>query len=472
MQFNSYVFILLFLPLFLIIYLLMARSRPAVGKFVIIIAGFLFYAYGSLKTLPVLCASLIINLLFSWLLAKHRDRGKVILFLAIAANVSILFYFKYRNFACDLINYWTGGTSSTGGEIIIPLGISFFTFQQIMYLLAIYRKELTKVNALDYLAYVLYFPKLIMGPLAVPKDIIDQLNNKELKRVNWDNVVSGITLFSLGLFKKLLLADNFAKGVAWGFSNIERATSADLFIVMLFFTFEIYFDFSGYSDMAIGISRMINISLPMNFDSPYKALSVREFWKRWHMSLTAFLTKNIYIPLGGSKMGTARTCLNIMIVFLISGIWHGANWSFILWGGLHGLLQILERLFDRGYGKLPKPVQWLYTFLAVNILWFLFRAESVSEWWNLLMKMFSFQDITVSTNLLKVYMLSGIRIRSLRTPLLLCMPAAALFLCLIPENNCKRRWEPSMINMLFIAGIFVLSVLFLGYEAPFVYWDF
>ena len=272
-------------------------------------------------------------------------------------------------------------------------------------MVAVYKKEISSINAIDYLAYILYFPKLLMGPLMDPVDFIEQFNSPKLKNVDWNNIAYGIKIFSFGLFKKMLLADTFSKAVSWGFSNIEAATSMDWILIMLFYTFEIYFDFSGYSDMAVGTSLMLNITLPINFDSPYKAVSIRDFWKRWHISLTKFLTKYIYIPLGGSRKGRIFTYLNTMIVFLVSGIWHGANWTFILWGLLHGAFSIFDRLIEKIPTKIFEPARWLATFLVINILWLLFRADSVQQWMDILKTIIGFSNTVVSDGLLNSFVI-------------------------------------------------------------------
>ncbi len=344
MVFNSYIFILVFLPLFVISYFVAVRLiGNRARKALVILAGIVFYTYGGIEAAILFGSSIFVNLALATILARLTKRRKILLGCGIALNVGFLLFFKYSNFTIRIFNQLFAQNVSLM-KLILPLGISFFTFQQIMYLLSVYRKEIEKIRPLDYLAYILYFPKLIMGPLVEPNEFISQINNPALGRLDWDNIAIGLKVFSLGLFKKMLLADTFAKAVSWGFTNASTATAGDLFLVMLFYTFEIYFDFSGYSDMAVGVSRMINITLPMNFDSPYKALSVKDFWRRWHMSLTRFLTKNIYYPLGGSKEGKIRTYFNILIVFLVSGIWHGANWTFIMWGGYMGYCRLLNGL--------------------------------------------------------------------------------------------------------------------------------
>lgn len=340
-----------------------------------------------------------------------------------------------------------------------------------------------KISVFDYLVYILFFPKLVMGPLMEPEDFISQLNDTAKKKVNWENIACGIKIFSFGLFKKMVLADTFASAVAWGFADIEAATSMDWLLVMLFYTFEIYFDFSGYSDMATGGSLMLNIHLPANFDSPYKALSIRDFWKRWHMSLTAFLTKYIYIPLGGSKKGKIRTYINTMIVFLVSGIWHGANWTFILWGLLHGLLSVTDRMFEKTQKRLMEAVRWAGTFLTVNVLWLLFRSDSIPQWKTILYQILTLQDLSVSRDLIKIFELPERKffrdifhmsvleseVRGFWMLLFLCL---SLGVCLIPENNYRKLFKNNAVWMLVVAGAFVWGFLCLGSESVFVYFGF
>lgn len=345
MQFNSFSYILLFLPLTAAVYFLASRYRVYAGKLALVLAGAVFYALGGWKSAVVLAVSLAVNFAFAKAMEKTSVPGRALLAVPVVLNAALLFVFKYTGFVLTNLNAL--GASFAPPELMLPLGISFFTFQQVAYLAAVYKKELLRADALDYLAYILYFPKLLMGPLMDPVDFVTQLNNASLKRPNAENIAAGLKLFSFGLFKKLLLADTFAKAVAWGFANTETATAADWLLVMLFYTFEIYFDFSGYTDMATGSSLILNITLPINFDSPYRALSIRDFWKRWHISLTKFFTRYIYIPLGGSRRGLRRTIANTMLVFLVSGLWHGANWTFILWGLLHGVFMVFDRLFEK-----------------------------------------------------------------------------------------------------------------------------
>ena len=482
MQFNSYIFILAYLPILLIGYFLLNKISITIGKVFMIAAGIVFYLYGGREITLILGGSILVNYLGAFIIGRIQKGKKAVLVAGIAANIALLFYFKYFNFFLQSIAEATG-QEFTLREIILPLGISFFTFQQIMYVINVYQNNIKQANLIDYLVYILYFPKLIMGPLAEPAELIEQFNDKKRKKVNWDNISYGIKIFSFGLFKKMLLADTFAAAVAWGYSNIETSTSMDWFLIMLFYTFEIYFDFSGYSDMAVGISKMMNIDLPMNFDSPYKALSIRDFWKRWHMTLTGFLTRYIYIPLGGSKKGEIRTYINTMIVFLVSGIWHGANWTFLLWGGVHGLLSVGDRLTEKLRKNLSEVVKWGSTFFAVNILWLLFRSESIEQWKNLLVRMFTFQDMSVSDDLLKSFvlpetpfLLKSLHFEGVNTAVngfgMIVFVICAYGICLIPENNYKKLEKNNWLTMILAAVAFVWSFLCLSSESVFVYFGF
>ena len=487
MSFNSYIFILGFLPVFILIYFTAGRFGLLCRKLIIILAGVIFYVYAGWEVAAILGLSIAVNYLLSLVIGRSEHK-KALLVITIAANIGLLLYFKYLNFSIDVLNSLTG-SSFTHRHLILPLGISFFTFQQIMYVVSVEKGEIS-THLCDYLAYILYFPKLIMGPLAEPAAFYEQLNDPSGGKPNAGNLASGLKLFSLGLFKKMVLADTFAKAVDWGFQygvsrggNAASATAGDLFLVMLFYTFQIYFDFSGYTDMATGISKMINIDLPMNFDSPYKATSIRDFWKRWHMSLTGFLTRYIYFPLGGSRKGTVRTCINIMIVFLVSGLWHGANWTFILWGAIYGLLQIIERLAGKWFDKLSDVVRWTYTFLSVSILWLLFRSDSIKRWGEMLRTMFRFQDMSVSDALIRKFELpeaaflfdklhlAGIN-SSVRGFSMLIFILSAFLICLIPENNYKAMKKTNGFNMIICALAFVWGFLCLASETTFVYFGF
>lgn len=259
-------------------------------------------------------------------------KRKMIFLIGLIFNLGLLGYFKYMDFFIENVNL-IFKTDFTLRNILLPLGISFFTFQQISFITDVYKaRGGITYSFLEYAVYVTYFPQLVAGPIVTHDMLVPQLQDENRKHINFDYMSKGIALFTLGLAKKVLFADIFGNYVNLAYRDVYGLNTLTAFFAMLAYTFQIYFDFSGYSDMAIGLGWMMNIDLPVNFDSPYKALSVTEFWRRWHMTLTAFFTKYVYIPLGGNRKGTIRTYINIFIVFLFSGLWHGAGWTFVLWG--------------------------------------------------------------------------------------------------------------------------------------------
>lgn len=481
MQFNSFIFILLFLPIVLVTYFLINKIRPLYGKTVLIVASVVFYTYSDWTIFAVLGLSLLVNFIAALLVKKLDKFRGIFMLLPIVVNVLLLLYFKYSNFIISTANQMLGKEWAFK-ELIQPIGISFFTFQQIAYIVAVYNEEIEKISLVDYLAYILYFPKILMGPLMDPVDFHKQINDDSLKKVNWDNIACGVKIFSLGLFKKVMMADVFAKAVAWGFAGTDKVTSMDWILVMLFYTFEIYFDFSGYSDMAVGISQMLNIELPMNFDSPYKALSIRDFWKRWHLSLTRFFTKYVYIPLGGSRKGIILTCVNTMVVFLISGLWHGANQTFVLWGGVHGIFMVVDRIFEKTENKVFTPIRWMLTFGIINVLWLLFRANSITQWLEIVKTVLKFQDTTISDGLIQCFVLQENRfltdvlhlgrLEVIRGFWMLVYLISSMGICLIPGNNYKNRDKMHAGTMVLAAIAFVWGFICLSSETIFVYFNF
>lgn len=482
MTFSSYIFILVYLPLSICGYFFMNKVNATSGKLFMVLASWVFYAYAGWKLSIVLGIGIILNLCFSIVICKISKFKRALLSLVVVINIGVLFYYKYFNFFIENISN-IGGKDYTLKQIVLPLGISFFTFQQIMYVVDVYRNDIKRVDIIDYLVYILYFPKLIMGPLVAPNELISQFNEQDRKIVNSENISYGIKLFSFGLFKKMVLADTLAKAVAWGYSNIDMSTSLDWIIIMLSYTFEIYFDFSGYSDMAVGVSKCFNIDLPINFDSPYKALSIRDFWKRWHISLTVFFTKYLYIPLGGSRKGKVRTYINILIVFLTSGIWHGANWTFILWGILHGLFNVIDRISEKYKKNILNFIKWICTFIIVNILWLLFRSESIEQWLHLLCKALCLCSLEISDGLIETFVLPEsaflfrfLHLRRLNETIqgfsLLLFIISSFGICLIPNNNYKNQTKNNWITMIMAAIAFVWSFLCLSGESVFIYNNF
>ena len=313
-------------------------------------------------------------------------------------NIGLIGYFKYRDFFVGNINSLFAATF-TIKNILLPLGISFFTFQQLSFLISIYKGEENIGKFVDYCLFVTFFPQLVAGPIVTYKEMIPQFADKNRRFYDSANFSIGIYMFSIGLFKKAVIADSLAVLVDNGF-GMENIGFVAGWVTSLSYTFQIYFDFSGYSDMAIGLGKIFNIEIPFNFDEPYKSKSITEFWRRWHITLGRALSTYIYIPLGGSRKGLARTCMNLFITFLVSGLWHGAAWTFVVWGILHGLFMIIERVVHNKCIKLfkliPRFLKILFTFLIVNALWVLFRADSFLQAVKIYKGMTNLSNIEIS----------------------------------------------------------------------------
>ncbi len=508
MQFNSYIFILCFLPVTLIFYFLFNHfGKDRLAKVFLLGMSLWFYGYFNASYLLIICASIGVNFFLSRGMEKIKGRQRTYLFLAgILFNVGLIFYFKYYDFFLSNINSVFESTFELR-HIVLPLGISFFTFQQISFIVDSYRGETGGYSFLEYALFVAFFPQLVAGPIVLHSELIPQFKNREKWRVNFDNLSRGIVLFSRGLAKKVLVADTFGNAVNWGFAQAAlipagegALTRPEIAIVMLSYTFQIYFDFSGYSDMATGLGSMFNLDIPMNFNSPYKALSVADFWKRWHMTLTRFLTTYVYIPLGGNRKGRVRTYVNTMIVFLVSGIWHGANWTFILWGIIHGIGQCFNKLtrpvYDRicvGIERLPgamskisggilKAIQWLVTFVFINVAWLLFRADSITQFLQI-MRRLKVENNNIREDLIEAFRIPKIRyvfsalgadLSDMQT-LIFCtviVMALAFVLVLAFRNNYESRCKKNVLNVLATWALLVLCIVSLSRVSTFLYFNF
>lgn len=295
-------------------------------------------------------------------------------------------------------------------HLVLPLGISFFTFQQMSFIIDSYKKETPPYNLKTYALFVVFFPQLIAGPIVTHTEIIPQFMDLAKRKLCWKNLSCGIYIFAIGLFKKVIMADTFGNAVTWGFSNYRELNATNAFLTMLCYTIQIYFDFSGYCDMAIGIGKMFNIDLPLNFNSPYKALTITEFWDRWHITLTRFFTKYVYIPLGGNRKGTLRMYVNTMIVFIASGVWHGANWTFILWGFIHGVFIIITKKWNLFFQKLHPVLNWSITFSFINVTWILFRSDSISQAVAILKPMLKLDIGPIAPAIIEIFQLEEIEL--------------------------------------------------------------
>ena len=486
MLFNSYVFILLFLPLTMFVYYgLNHVGKETMAKWALVIASLLFYGYFNVGYLPVILASICFNYGFSKVLldSKYETYKRSILGAGIGCNVGLLLYIKYRNFFLENVNLLLN-TSFEMEQLLLPLGISFFTFQQIAYLVDSFRGETKGYSLTDYVLFVTFFPKLSMGPIVLHYQLMPQFNQRENKSLNQSRLSLGIWWFSIGLAKKVLLADTFGKGVDWAYANTELMGGLDVIVVAILYTLQLYFDFSGYCDMACGIGEMFQISLPRNFQSPYKATSITEFWNRWHMTLSGFLQKYIYFPLGGSRKGLVRCILNILIVFLISGIWHGAAWTFVIWGLLHGIARVLHKIFEKQWNVIPKGIRWFVTFIFLNITWIFFRASSLKQAGGLLKKIVTSFEWKLQSGLMQQFdVLEFTYIEEHVGPLLRIVKAhpqihlliwmtIGLFIALVPKNLYEKEFKPGIVNAMISIVLLVWCIMSFSGVSTFLYFNF
>ncbi|MCB2101392.1 MAG: MBOAT family protein [Rhodobacterales bacterium] len=392
MLFNSYEFIFAFLPLSVLGFFLlerMGRRREAIAW--LVVASLFFYGWWNPPYLALLVASIVFNFLVGSRLARRsvapRRVDKALLLFGVAVNLAAIGYFKYANFFVGNVNA-LAGTDYNLGTIVLPLAISFFTFQQITFLVDSYRGETTEFSFLHYCLFVSFFPQLIAGPIVHHSEMLPQFRHHDAGRFSHTNLAVGLTIFAMGLFKKAVLADGVAVYATPVFNAAEAGQTLDFFTAWaaaLAYTIQLYFDFSGYSDMAIGAARIFGITLPLNFNSPYKATSIIDFWRRWHMTLSRFLRDYVYISLGGNRHGPTRRHVNLMGTMLLGGLWHGAGWTFVVWGGLHGAYLVINHVWTRfralrhggvapEHGPLGQALAWALTFVAVVVGLVFFRA--------------------------------------------------------------------------------------------------
>lgn len=396
MLFNSYEFILLFLPFTLLVYFSLTQlNQISISKIFLVGASLFFYSWWNISYLPIILSSLFFNYwIGSQLNSKKKSflsRKKTVLTFGILANVSLLAYFKYADFLIGNVNF-VFSASAPLLELALPLAISFFTFQQIAYLVDSYRGETEEYNFLNYSLFVTFFPQLIAGPIVHHSEMMPQFSSQNNLTAKYKNLTAGTFLFSIGLFKKVIIADSLAVWATHGFDATTYLHFFEAWGTSLSYTFQLYFDFSGYTDMAIGAALMFNIRLPINFNSPYKSLDIQEFWRRWHITLSRFLKDYIYIPLGGNRNGELRTYNNLFMTFLIGGIWHGAGWMFVAWGALHGVALMIHRYWSSRGFRMNKAVAWFVTFNFVNIAWVFFRAENWQDAKKVLKGMFRIRE--------------------------------------------------------------------------------
>ncbi|HET6307363.1 MAG TPA: MBOAT family O-acyltransferase [Rhodopila sp.] len=458
----------------------------------LVLCSLFFYAWWNPEHLPLLAASVAVNYAIAQTLRRTRHPGAW-LAAGIALNLATLGWFKYADF---LLHIAAPGAPAL--HIALPLAISFFTFQQIMFLVDTAGDTVTQAPShrsaparfpsfLTYASFVTFFPHLIAGPIVRPAEIIPQLAAQDVARPRLDSLADGLLIFLLGLGKKLVLADMFGNFADTGFDAAAHGATLTFFeawYATLAYALQIYFDFSGYSDMAIGLARMLNIRFPLNFDSPYQAANIAAFWRRWHITLGGFLRDYLYIPLGGNRCGHLRQAANLMATMLLCGLWHGAAWNFVLWGGLHGLLIITHKQYRRLFPPLPRPLAQALTLCAVILAWVPFRAVSLHATLAMLRGMAGLNGIALPRMI--VTALPGLRaiaepvsvlphlgdVRTLSFPeLSACLLLGWLIVLLLPNVHRMtirtRQWS--------LTASFALSVqalFFAPHVAPFLYFQF
>lgn len=473
MLFNSIVFLFSFLPLLLAVYYLTPKKYR---NYTILLFSFIFYAWGGVSYTLILIGSILVNYLFVKQIKKNNAYKKSWLIIGLIVNILIIVLFKYLDFLIENINivgasFKTDYTAIPFKHIVLPLGISFFTFQQMSLIWDVYRNENTEKTTLSNIAlYISLFPQLIAGPIVRYNDIVGQIKHRVSTFLLFR---SGIQRFVLGLFKKVIIANTCGELADTIFSSsFNSLDSPTAWLGIIAYSLQIYFDFSGYSDMAIGLGRMFGFRILENFNFPYISKSIQEFWRRWHISLSTWFRDYVYIPLGGNRNGAYRTYFNLIIVFLLTGMWHGATWSFVIWGLFHGFFLIMERIgFKAVLDRLPKAIQWFYTILVVMIGWVLFRVEAFSEALEYIIKLFSFEK---SKNISFLTYLDNERI----LVLLLALLSSSLFFVKIKTFLDNRKLTQTIVfQSLLDIGVVVLLLICIVYinsgsYSPFIYFRF
>lgn len=480
MNVQSHVFVLAYLPLAVILWRVSRRLGPLAPRVCLLLMGALFCGWNSPLSLLILGAEGVFSYLLGVRMVRDPARKKPLMAAGAAILLAVLAFFKYTGFALSLTP-WEGLFSPPAW--LAPLGLSFVTFQQILWLRDCYDGQAGEVSPLDYACCITFFATATCGPITRVAEMAPQFRRPA--PFSWDDLAAGLYCFALGLAKKVLLASVFANGADFGYARAGSLSPADTALTILSYTLQIYFDFSGYCDMASGMARMMGVTLPVNFNSPYRAVSVRDFWSRWHITLSRFFRRCVYIPLGGNRRGKLATYRNIMIVFLLSGLWHGAGWGFLIWGALHGAAQIIERLF-RGKISLPRPLAWLITFVFVNIAWVFFRAESLRQAMALFSGLFQpgwglpspefaaalpLKVLSDALQYLQSVFMPGGRAFLYWAPLLMFPAGLALLACPNPLAQTER-FRPTAGKALLCALCVVVSVLFFSGVDTFIYANF
>jgi len=489
MLFNSFEFILLFLPVTLVAYFLLLRCRLTIAaKSWLLSASLFFYSWWNVKYLPLILVSVLFNYTIGGLLADYDKIGRkivskrAIFIFGVVANVVLLSYFKYMDFFIGNLNSALR-TDLPLLHIVLPLGISFFTITQIAFLVDAYEGLIEERNLLNYGLFVTFFPHLLAGPILHHMDMMPQFERMRNKVINWKNLYLGLALFFIGLFKKVVIADQFATWATPGFDTSTSLNFVAAWLTSLSYTFQLYFDFSGYSDMAVGIGWMFNIKLPINFNSPYKATGIIDFWKRWHMTLTGFVTTYLFTPILRSfgRITFAGSIIAIFFSMLIAGFWHGAGWNFIMWGGMHGGALAVNHIWRKKKLSMPRFFAWLLTFNFVNLSFVFFRAKSWDSAMKVMEGMAGMNGVMLHKSLKKYHFLQGLGLRFGRwldeingTDRTYIMVLVALLITVLSINSMQivDRCKPSWRWMTCMLIVSCWSLLDMSKVSEFLYFQF
>ena len=513
MLFNSYPFIFIYLPIVLVGFFWLSRTNQVAGILWLGLLSLVFYGYDNPKLVVLLLISIAINFLSAIYISRlSRRYAKYLLIATISANLLCLGFFKYLNFFISTANYFHAEWPVL--NILLPVGISFFTFTQIAFLVDVYRGLTKEPLFTHYLLFVTWFPHLIAGPVLHHSQMMPQFKCAATYKPNWESFAVGATFFTIGLFKKVVLADEFALLADPLFNDAAMGNEPKLlaaWVGAVAYALQLYFDFSGYCDMAIGLSRLFNIKLPLNFDSPYRAGSMIEFWRRWHITLSRFLRDYLYVPLGGNRKGAVRRYVNLLVTMILGGLWHGANWTFVLWGALHGTYLLLNHLWRAVFGtqdrsKAHTSSRTLFrvlsvglTFTAVVVAWVPFRSESLEVTFNIWSGMLGLNGLTLPAALapllpeivrdntsftgfmpeLRASTLSIILWMTTGLAIVWCLPNTQQWLALyapawdaVVVFSRRLTWKPSASYGFALGIVFAMSVMLFKKNSPFLYYQF
>ena len=496
MLFNSYAFIFVFFPLVMLGFFLIGKRNSRAAAGFLALASLVFYGWWSVKALPLLIGSICVNYWFGLQLTpapgrsdKHRKR---LLIVALVVNLGVLAVFKYANFFIDNVNAGLTAAGSTPWPLLnvaLPIGISFYTFTQIAFLVDCWQGKVQERRFIPYVLFVTYFPHLVAGPVLHHAQMMPQFARPSTYRVDPDKLALGLAIFTFGLAKKLLIADRMGEYADMFFNGVQGGTvplMVSSWLGVLAYTLQIYFDFSGYSDMAVGLSLCMGVQLPLNFRSPYKSTSIIEFWRRWHISLSTFLRDYLYVPLGGNRKGETRRYINLFLTMLLGGLWHGAAWTFVVWGALHGVYLMINHLWsakvrrNRPANRASSVLGWAITFLCVMVAWVVFRAHDMHSALQIYRGMLGLNGAPLAT-------FAEFSI-PYRKPEFFQTLGLGLFICLaLPPAITLERWVPqvsalvgrprlatsiTVVTAMFTVLLLGLSVSKLGVYSPFLYFQF